>query len=64
VHQPRPFRRVDFGQHALAGSVADRSDHGPATEAIRAFNVAVLADRRVDRVLLPTGDGMTLARTR
>jgi predicted O-methyltransferase YrrM len=46
------------------GSVADSSDHDPATEAIRAFNLAVHADPRVDMVLLPIGDGLTLARTR
>jgi predicted O-methyltransferase YrrM len=46
------------------GSVADSSDHDRATEAIRAFNVAVHADPRVDMVLLPIGDGLTLARPR
>src|SRR5262245_41112738 len=46
------------------GSVADSCDHDPATEAIRAFNVAIHADPRVDMVLLPIGDGLTLARTR
>jgi caffeoyl-CoA O-methyltransferase len=43
------------------GSVADVSDHDPSTEAIRAFNVAVHGDRRVEMVLLPIGDGLTLA---
>jgi predicted O-methyltransferase YrrM len=46
------------------GSVADTSDHDPATQAIRAFNLAVHADPRVDMVLLPIGDGLTLARPR
>lgn len=46
------------------GSVADPSDRDPSTEAIRAFNAAVHADARVDMVLLPIGDGLTLAARR
>ena len=46
------------------GSVADSSDRDPATEAIRAFNLAVHGDPRVDMVLLPIGDGLTIARPR
>jgi len=46
------------------GSVADPSDRDPSTEAIRAFNAAVHADQRVDMVLLPIGDGLTLAAPR
>jgi caffeoyl-CoA O-methyltransferase len=45
-----------------SGSVADDSDHDPSTEAIRAFNVFVHEDQRVEMVLLPIGDGLTLAR--
>jgi predicted O-methyltransferase YrrM len=45
-----------------SGSVADDSDHDPSTEVIRAFNVAVHGDPRVEMVLLPIGDGLTLAR--
>jgi len=45
-----------------SGSVADDSDHDPSTDAIRAFNVALHADPRVEMVLLPIGDGLTLAR--
>src|SRR5262249_10040738 len=44
------------------GAVADASEHDAATAAIRAFNVAVHQDRRVEMVLLPIGDGLTLAR--
>jgi len=46
------------------GSVADASDRDASTEAIRAFNAAVHADPRVDMVLLPVGDGLTLAAPR
>jgi predicted O-methyltransferase YrrM len=42
--------------------VADDSDHDPSTEAIRAFNMFVHEDQRVEMVLLPIGDGLTLAR--
>ena len=45
-----------------SGSVADDPDHDPSTDAIRAFNVALHADPRVEMVLLPIGDGLTLAR--
>lgn len=45
-----------------SGTVADPSDHDPATEAIRRFNVAVHQDRRVEMGLIPIGDGLTLAR--
>jgi predicted O-methyltransferase YrrM len=44
------------------GAVVDAADREPATEAIRAFNRAVHADPRVEMVLLPVGDGLTLAR--
>ena len=44
------------------GSVADDSDHDPSTQAIRALNNFVHEDRRVEMVLLPIGDGLTLAR--
>ena len=43
-----------------SGSVADDSDHDPSTDAIRAFNVLVHEDQRVEMVLLPIGDGLTL----
>ena len=44
------------------GSVADDTEHDPSTEAIRAFNNFVHEDQRVEMVLLPIGDGLTLAR--
>jgi predicted O-methyltransferase YrrM len=43
-----------------SGSVADDSDHDPSTDAIRAFNILVHEDQRVEMVLLPIGDGLTL----
>ena len=43
------------------GSVADSRRSDPETRAIRAFNRRVYRDRRVDAVLVPIGDGLTLA---
>jgi predicted O-methyltransferase YrrM len=44
-----------------SGSVADDSDHEPSTEAVRGFNLTVRQDQRVEMVLLPIGDGLTIA---
>lgn len=43
---------------------ADGVDVGPNGRAIAEFNAAVAADDRVDQVLLPLRDGVTLARVR
>ncbi len=43
------------------GRVADQSVRDEDTTAIRAFNVKVHADERVDAAMLPVGDGLTLA---
>jgi predicted O-methyltransferase YrrM len=46
------------------GAVVDESRQDADTKAIRALNAKVHADARVDVVLLPIGDGLTLARRR
>ena len=46
------------------GRVADQASQDPQTNAIRAFNAAVAADPRVDCVMLPVSDGLTLLRKR
>ncbi|MCB9689591.1 MAG: class I SAM-dependent methyltransferase [Alphaproteobacteria bacterium] len=46
------------------GSVLDDEDQRPSTVAIRAFNRALAGDERVDLVLVPIGDGLTVARRR
>lgn len=46
------------------GRVVDADATDKNTEAIRRFNATVTADDRVDVVLLPIADGMTLARKR
>jgi len=47
-----------------SGAVADPAVQGDNIRAIREFNDRVAADTRVEQVLLPVGDGLTLARTR
>jgi caffeoyl-CoA O-methyltransferase len=46
------------------GRVADPGADDEQTLAIRRFNDQVAADERVDRVMLPISDGLTLARKR
>jgi predicted O-methyltransferase YrrM len=46
------------------GEVADLKNADPRTMAIRALNAKIARDERVDRVILPIADGMTLARRR
>lgn len=52
-----------FDNTLYGGAVADPAAGG-TSGTIRAFNAALAADRRVDRVLVPIGDGMTLVRKR
>jgi caffeoyl-CoA O-methyltransferase len=47
-----------------SGHVADPTVDDDQTEAIRRFNDAVAADDRVDRVMLPIADGLTILRKR
>ena len=47
-----------------SGRVIDLSDTSDDTDAIRAFNDQVASDDRVDCVLLPISDGLTLLRKR
>ncbi len=46
------------------GAVADLGRQVDQTQAIRKFNDHVAADPRVDRVMLPISDGLTIARKR
>jgi predicted O-methyltransferase YrrM len=45
-----------------SGRVLDPSDRSADTVAIRAFNEAVARDERVETLILPIGDGLTLIR--
>jgi predicted O-methyltransferase YrrM len=47
-----------------SGRVLDPSDRSPDTVAIKVFNEAVARDERVETLILPIGDGLTLIRRR
>ena len=47
-----------------SGRVADPADRDESTEVIRALNAKIAADERVDVVMVPIADGLTLARVR
>ena len=47
-----------------SGRVVDATDDEEDTRAIRAFNDKVVADERVDVVMLPVADGLSLVRRR
>ncbi|HLJ43083.1 MAG TPA: hypothetical protein VKT12_02605, partial [Candidatus Binataceae bacterium] len=44
------------------GAVLDDEDQTDDTKAIRAFNDFAVADKRVELVMLPISDGLTIAR--
>ena len=46
------------------GAVVDPGDHSESTVAIRALNDTLAADPRVEAVMLPVSDGITLVRRR
>jgi predicted O-methyltransferase YrrM len=58
----RPDGLIAFDNMLQGGDVADRGEKGAGVTAIRALNAKIARDSRVDAVLLPVGDGMTLAR--
>jgi caffeoyl-CoA O-methyltransferase len=57
----RPRGLVAIDNTLWSGAVADVSDEGDDTIAIRALNEHIYADDRVTMSLLPVGDGLTLA---
>jgi caffeoyl-CoA O-methyltransferase len=60
----RPGGLIVIDNVLWSGTVADRRRSDPDTEALRALNRKLHDDERIDLVLLPIGDGMTLARKR
>ena len=46
------------------GRVVDQAEDGESVRAVRALNAKIATDDRVDHVLLPLADGLTLARRR
>lgn len=63
VARMRPGGLVIVDNTLFNGEVLD-PEAGPKPAAIRAFNAHAAADRRVESVLLPVADGITLARRR
>ena len=53
---------IVFDNMLQGGHIVDPSWSEPGVESIRALNAKLVVDDRVDAVLLPVGDGMTLAR--
>jgi len=60
----RPGGLVAVDNVLWHGRVIDRTVNDEDTVAIRAFNAAMRGDDRVDQMMLPIGDGVTLARKR
>ena len=44
------------------GEVADKKNHDKFTVYIREFNKFVSEDKRVEQIIIPLGDGMTVCR--
>lgn len=60
----RPGGLIVLDNILRSGRVADPGNNEPDTVALRAMNSAIRDDERVDRVLLPIADGMTIVRRR
>lgn len=60
------FPKVRKGGFMLAdntlwsGKILDESEHDPQTEGLRRFNDMVAADERVEKVFVPSRDGLTI----
>ncbi|MET0728856.1 MAG: O-methyltransferase [Acidimicrobiales bacterium] len=64
VERLRPGGLVLLDNVLWSGKVVDPSDTSDDTEAIRAVNDHVAADDRVEAVMVPIADGLTIARRR
>jgi len=62
LHRLEPGGLIAVDNTLWSGRVLDSSDRSADTVAIRAFNEAVAADDRVEALILPIGDGLTLIR--
>jgi O-methyltransferase len=60
----RPGGLIILDNMLFRGRVADLQDHSLEATALRELNIKIAQDERVDRVILPIGDGMTLVRRR
>jgi O-methyltransferase len=57
----RPGGLIVFDNMFRLGRVADPEETDPDPVSVRKLNAKIAGDERVDRVILPVGDGMTLA---
>jgi caffeoyl-CoA O-methyltransferase len=64
VTRMRPGGVILVDNVLWGGAVADPEKTDPQTEAIRAFNTRVAGDERVEAVMLPISDGLSLLRVR
>jgi caffeoyl-CoA O-methyltransferase len=62
VPRIRPGGLILVDNTLYHGRVVDPDSTDANTEGIRAFNARAIADHRVELVLLPIGDGLTMAR--
>ena len=60
----RPNGLLLFDNVLWSGAVVDASDRSENTEAIRALNDHVARDTRIESVMLPIADGLTIVRKR
>jgi predicted O-methyltransferase YrrM len=60
----RPGGLVILDNMFQGGRIIDPDNNDFRTNVVRDLNSQIAADERVDRVLVPIGDGMTLARRR
>src|SRR5271168_1019726 len=60
----RPGGLIVLDNMLQHGRVADPNESNVNLVAVRKLNAKIAGDERVDRVILPLGDGMTLARRR
>jgi len=60
----RPNGLIVFDNVLWMGQVAECTDHSESTEALRKLNDLLVRDERVDAVMIPVADGLTLARKR
>src|SRR5262245_29040849 len=60
----RPGGLIVLDNMLQAGRVIDPDNNDLRTNVVRDLNTKIAADERVDRVLVPIGDGMSLARRR
>jgi predicted O-methyltransferase YrrM len=60
----RPGGLIFFDKMFRRGRVADPEETDPGSVWVRNLNAKIAGDERVDRVILPIRDGMTLARRR